>query len=217
MFKKGMNSFKYKFRDKPQLNTGQKFYKKINFGNKVGLFVFFFFVIFNNNLLFSQTQQFQKDNYILSEAENFLTIVVHIWGEVNRPGEFLVPDGTNVLELISKAGGPTIYSNLGNVILTRGNFESLQSSLSSVDSSSVNKAINNSRRSPELLEKKQVLKLNLKNYLEGDSKIPPLVLQPGDVVTVKRNMWYKWGSVIRVVSQIAMIVQAWYWYSRIEN
>ena len=217
MLKKSNNSFKYRLKYNPQPTKAQKFYKSLIFGRKVGLLVFFFFIIFYNNSLFSQVQKFQKDNYILNETENFLTIVVHIWGEVNRPGEFLVPDGTNVLELISKAGGPTIYSNLGNVVLTRGNFESLRMPLLSVDSSSIDSTPNNSRRFPELLEEKQVIKLNLKEYLEGDSEISPLVLQPGDVIRIKRNIWYKWGSVIRVVSQVAMVVQALYWYNRIGN
>ena len=47
-----------------------------------------------------------------------LKVVVHIWGEVRSPGEYTVPAGTNILELISKAGGPTEYANMGKVKLT---------------------------------------------------------------------------------------------------
>ena len=60
-----------------------------------------------------------KEEYFLDPATQKLSIEVHLWGEVTRPGVFRVPLGTNVLELISLAGGPTEYSNLSKVKLTR--------------------------------------------------------------------------------------------------
>lgn len=176
--------------------------------------VFLFLQLIISNSIFGQEQQFQKDNYMLGNKENLLTIVVHIWGEVNRPGEYIVPDGTNVLELISKAGGPTVYSNLSKIILTRGNFENIRNAYISDDSISVSNKI---QQLPKYMEKKEVIKINLKEYLESKSKLAPLILRPGDVINVKRNMWYKWQTVLRVVSQVAVFIQAWYWFSRINQ
>lgn len=48
-----------------------------------------------------------------------LLVPVSVWGEVQRPGAYNVPDGTNLVGLLSYAGGPTVYANLGQVKLTR--------------------------------------------------------------------------------------------------
>ena len=60
--------------------------------------------------------QIPKENYLIGEEQR-LEIIVHVWGEVRQPGEKRVPDGTNILEVISKAGGPTEFSNLSKVLL----------------------------------------------------------------------------------------------------
>lgn len=138
--------------------------------------------------------QSKKDRYIYSE-ENKLQIIVHIWGEVNRPGQYIVPDGTNVLELISLAGGPTEFSNLGNIRLTR--------------------EVMNSANSQNNIQK-EILKINLNNYLKKEYSIQIPVLQPGNVVKISKNNWFRYQTVIRLVSQAAIIVQALYFYSRIE-
>jgi hypothetical protein len=48
-----------------------------------------------------------------------LLVPVSIWGEVRTPGYYNVPDGSDVTRLISYAGGPTEFANLGTVRLTR--------------------------------------------------------------------------------------------------
>lgn|GEM_PF-1075574 len=48
-----------------------------------------------------------------------LLVPVSIWGEVKNPGYYNVPDGADVVRLISYAGGPTEFANLTNVELTR--------------------------------------------------------------------------------------------------
>ena len=58
----------------------------------------------------AQQQLIKKDQYQIGPDEKLL-IRVHIFGEVQKPGEYLVPDDTDLLELISKAGGPTEFSN----------------------------------------------------------------------------------------------------------
>jgi hypothetical protein len=114
-----------------------------------------------------------------------LQVTVHIWGEVLEPGEYYVPAGTNILELISKAGGPTEFANLGKVKITR-----------------------------ESGEPKRAFKVNLNRYLDKESYSPLPVLQKGDVVRVSRNAWSKWRTVIRVVADVAIIANVYYWLTR---
>ena len=61
-----------------------------------------------------QQPDFKKDNFYLGQNQQ-LEIEIHVWGEVNTPGVYRVPDGSTVLDVISKAGGPTQYAALGRV------------------------------------------------------------------------------------------------------
>ncbi len=48
-----------------------------------------------------------------------LLVPVSVWGEVENPGNYDVPDGTDAVGLISYAGGPTEFANLKRVKLVR--------------------------------------------------------------------------------------------------
>ncbi len=167
---------------------------------------FFYFILFFASC-FAQQEMSKKDQYILTPGQK-LQIVVHIWGEVNRPGQYLVPDGTNVLELISLAGGPTEFSKLSNVKLTR---ESIVSKTQQVE----NKEVKKDENIIKLVDKK-IIKINLKKYLERDQSESLPILKPGDVIKIKKNLWSRWQTLVRVVSQIAIVVQLMYFYSRID-
>jgi len=169
----------------------------------------------SGSLLHSQEKkdqqiQIPRENYLIGEEKN-LEIIVHVWGEVRNPGEKRVPDGTNILELISIAGGPTEYSNLSKVLLF-SNSES-QLSINRSSEGDPNPADWIARDREELREKGKA-EININKYLKnGKARELPRLL-PGDVVEVKRNVWHKWLTFIRVASQIAIIAQIWYWYNR---
>jgi len=167
----------------------------------VGSFLFFYF-LFYLSFCFAQQVTGKKDQYIVSEEQK-LQIAVHIWGEVNRPGQYIVQDGTNVLELISLAGGPTEYSKLSDIKLTR----------QYIDQATPQKYNNLNNRA---FVRKRLIKIDLKKYLEKETSQSIPILQPGDVIKINRNIWSKWQTAIRVVSQLAIVVQAIYFYSRIE-
>ena len=172
--------------------------------------IFLTFPIFAQENL-EQRSQVPKENYLIGEEKN-LEIIVHIWGEIRQPGEKRVPDGTNILELISKAGGPTEFSNLSKVTL----FSTQKSHLSHGEKA----ALDNSHdkfilKDLDELNQTGKAEININKYLDkGKAQYLPR-LMPGDVVHVKRNVWYKWQTFIRVASQVAIIAQVWYWYSRI--
>ncbi|MFH1212769.1 MAG: SLBB domain-containing protein [Candidatus Neomarinimicrobiota bacterium] len=53
--------------------------------------------------------------YIMSASSDAFLMTVKIWGEVTKPGLYDVPIGTDLVELISAAGGPTTRANLSRV------------------------------------------------------------------------------------------------------
>ena len=55
--------------------------------------------------------------YIGEEGE--LLIKVNIWGRVRQPGQYFVPSNTDLITLISVAGGPAEKSRLDNVRVVR--------------------------------------------------------------------------------------------------
>jgi hypothetical protein len=151
-----------------------------------------------------------KESYLIGEEKN-LDIIVHIWGEVKNPGEKRVPDGTNVLELISKAGGPTEYSSLSRVVLFSN--QSLHQGMT--EASQLDNSLEKFMRNDlEKLRQTGKVELDINKYLRhGQSRNLPR-LMPGDVVNVKRNTWYTWQTLVRVASQMAIVAQVWYWYNR---
>lgn len=149
----------------------------------------------------------QQNQYQIGPDQRLL-ITVHIFGEVKNPGEYLVPDNTNVLELISKAGGPTEFSDLGKVKITRG-------LLDVAEVKNILKQRSQSGSNDRIYYKKQVIKVNLKKLLDKENFHQALpTLQPGDVVRVGRNKMFAWRTVITVISQLAIVAQVWYWYNR---
>lgn len=157
------------------------------------------------------SMQNPKDDYLIGEEQR-LEIIVHVWGEVRLTGEKRVPDGTNILELISKAGGPTEYSDLSKILLFREKSVPLSVEEKAKLENLPDKYI---RQDFDDLYKTGKTEIDIKKYLDNGATrfLPRLV--PGDVVHVKRNVWFKWQTFIRVASQMAIIAQVWYWYSRI--
>ena len=131
----------------------------------------------------------EGDRYLVGQ-ERRLEILVHVMGEVRNPGEFRVPDTTNILELISRAGGPTELAKFSAVRLTH----------------------------VEGKAEPRVQVLNLDAFLTASaatastSSLPPLM--PGDVVVVPRNAMSKWRSVATILRDISVVATAYFLYVR---
>lgn len=157
---------------------------------RLNLFFLYFVVLLMT--CFAQQERRMQNQYMLTEEQRLkLQIVVHVWGEVHQPGQYVVPDGTNVLELISMAGGPSSHSNLGNVRLTR---------------EETYKANNG-----KLYKRKVIYKVDMDKYLNQKRLELIHTLKPGDVVQVKRNSWFRFETFLRIVTQIAIIIQGLYY------
>jgi len=127
-------------------------------------------------------------------------MMVHVLGEVQKPGEYRVADHTDVLELIAKAGGPTEYANLSWVKIRR------------VMPVQLSATRNVTRLSPSAT----VLDVNLEDAWKkkGDASQPPRLV-PGDVVVVSRNSWFGYKRFATVVRDVAVVASAYFLYLRV--
>ncbi len=105
-----------------------------------------------------------------------LMVSVNIWGQVVSPGKYKVPDGTDVVSLISYAGGPTEFASLGNVRLSR-----------------------------LLPSGGENIKVQVEEYLDEPAPGVVPVLKPGDTVYVPKNKKYAWKAFVEMAAQIAII------------
>ena len=109
-----------------------------------------------------------------------LKIKTYIWGQVRKPGLYIVPDNTDLLTLISSAGGPTENAKLSKVRIVRASAEG-----------------------------EKIIWVDLKKYVEsGDEKLIPM-LQPGDTVLVSGSTYYAFTKAVAWISQIAVILSVY--------
>jgi hypothetical protein len=123
----------------------------------------------------------EGNQYYLGQA-NELLIRVNVWGRVLRPGQYYVPATTDLITLISAAGGPIERSRLTDVRVVRG--------------SKTNES--------------EVFVVDLKKYLKtGDKRLIP-DLKPEDTVIVSGSTWQLVVDILSVGGSVALIATA-YW------
>ncbi len=159
--------------------------------------------LFVTILLVGQLHAQEKEKYLFG-TEQQLEMIVHVFGEVRKPGEYRVPNDTNILELISKAGGPTQYSKLSKTRLTHVNYDFFNSK-NGLSSESDGKG---------KLKPKRIATISLEKYLNGERAVSLPVLQPGDVVFVPRNNWFRWRNVVSVARDLSVIASVYFIYLR---
>ena len=136
------------------------------------------FVLFVLAPINTHAQVNLTDYYAPGEQEKELLIIVHIWGEVHKPGKYIVRDGTNLIDLISEAGGPTRFGKMETVLIAH--------------KGDVGQHID---------------VYDMKKYIEKEKLLIP-VLMPGDVVLVKRNTWGRFLDIGQVTSVFAVILNS---------
>ena len=132
--------------------------------------------------------------YILGDRDEIL-MNVNVWGYVLKPGQYLVPRHTDLITLISFAGGPREGANLGEVKIIR---ESTA-------------ALTNGNATNGHEKKIPILTVNMNDHIEkGKSGALP-VLKSGDTVIIaesggnKFQKFLGFNSVFGVVATIASI------------
>ncbi|MCF7792591.1 MAG: SLBB domain-containing protein [Candidatus Cloacimonetes bacterium] len=114
------------------------------------------------------------------EGTELLKIKTYIWGQVRKPGLYIVPDDTDLLTLISSAGGPTENANLTKIRIIR-----------SVEG------------------EEKVMWVDLQEYIDnGDYNLIPK-LQPGDTVIISGSAYYAFTKAVAWISQIAVILSVY--------
>ena len=106
----------------------------------------------------SKQSSLSRPGYFFYAKPFEVTMTVNLWGEVPQQGVYIIPTNTDIIQLISFAGGPKDRSNLEEVLLYRS--------------------------SPKKDQKTRLLlKINVRDILEGRSPVFPLM--PGDMVVIK--------------------------------
>jgi len=117
--------------------------------------------------------------YIGSEDE--LLIKVNIWGFVQKPGQYLVPSDTDLISLISYAGGPKEEAKIKSVKVVRNRGKG-----------------------------QKVFYVNIKKYLEtGDETLIPQ-LMPGDTIIVSGSTFHWISKFFDFTAKLAVLVNIYY-------
>jgi polysaccharide export outer membrane protein len=113
-------------------------------------------------------------------TEDELQFNVHVWGQVNKPGLYAVPDGTDLVSLISLAGGPTDDAKLSHVVVVRA-------------AGSTGGSVT----------------VDLRSYVKSGNRGEIPVLGPGDTVVVPAKFSYslfRFSGILSVAALIANVI-----------
>lgn len=164
----------------------------------------------------SNTQSKQRASlYYLGERDELL-IKVNIWGFVLKPGQYLVPTDTDLISLISFAGGPVEEAKLKKVKVIR-NTALLSAHYSNSDTQFAmnGKALipvpitRNDQLPPE--DVKKVIEVDVEKYLEtGDESLVP-DLMPGDTIVLEGSAFHFISKVFEFASKVAVVAQVYWW------
>lgn len=107
-----------------------------------------------------------------------LTMQVNVWGMVNHPGRYEISITTDLLQLISLAGGPAPDADIDAVKITR--FLKTESGIT---------------RGEYTVDLSDLYRVNESS----------LVLQPGDTITMDRTSWVAIRDIVGIVTSVAVI------------
>ena len=134
--------------------------------------------------------------YFLGKEDEVL-IQVNILGYVQKPGQYFIPRYTNLLALISSAGGVQKGASLSNVQIMRAV-----------------KPGQGANGSDSLGAKHDIIMVNLNKYFEtGQTRNVP-ILEAGDSVIIKQSSGEKWrnifgfNSIVTVLSVTSTLIIA---------
>lgn len=132
-----------------------------------------------------QEEKFPRGAQYYLGTDDQLLIKVNVWGFVAKPGQYLIPAGTDLVSLISFAGGPREGAKLNNIKLIRM------------------PAKND--------DNQKVFKIDVDKFLKtGDSSIIPN-LKPDDTIVVSGSKWYHVSKYLEFITKLAMLIQVYSW------
>lgn len=129
----------------------------------------------------TQGPQTSQASYYYVAKPGELTMQVNLWGDVLKPGRYEVPITTDLIQLISLAGGPTRDANLSEVQISRFS------------------------RSSAGIQKYQA-KINLADFFKTEEA--KLALQAGDAIFIDYETRLNIRDAITIISTAALITIA---------
>lgn len=144
----------------------------------------------------------RASQYYLGNKDEIL-MNVNIWGFVSKPGQYLVPRHTNLIALMSFAGGPIEGADLKTVRIIR-----------QIDQLAMANGLNGNS------DGSLIVSVNVKQYLEtGKADLIPL-LQAGDTILINPTFGNKvqkflgFGSLFGIIAagaSLALILERIAW------
>ena len=129
--------------------------------------------------------------YIYSGAtgrDDQLKIYTYIWGQVRSPGLYLVPDNTDLLTLISLAGGPNENAKMTKIRIVRSTSTG-----------------------------EEIIWVDLKEYVETANKDLIPIMRPGDTVIVAGSTFYAFERVTSFLSNVVIVLSVYNTITNITN
>jgi len=116
-------------------------------------------------------------NYSIAKPGE-LTMQINVWGMIRNPGRYEVSIATDLVQLVSYAGGPVEDAKLDEVKITR-----------------FIKTENGVSRAQFLVNLEDLYRVNESS----------LVLQPGDTIFLDRTNWSSIRDVLSIVTTVAVL------------
>lgn len=135
--------------------------------------------------------------YHLGDKDQIL-MTVNVWGYVQKPGQYVVPRNTDLISLISFAGGPIDGADLAKVSIIRGGEQSL--------------AYNGHDATNGRSQKVPIIEANVKESLKTGEIWNIPILQAGDTVLIPQSRGHKikgffgLNSMFSVIAAFASVV-----------
>jgi polysaccharide biosynthesis/export protein len=124
-------------------------------------------------------EQGRAAQYFLGSQDQVL-MAVNIWGFVNKPGQYMVPYETDLISLLSYAGGPREEAKIHKIRLVRSK-----------------------------ADKPQVIEIDVKKFLSSGKASDIPVLRPGDTVVVFGTSFHFINKFFDFTVRLAALVQVW--------
>lgn len=136
--------------------------------------------------------QTRAAQYHLGDKDQIL-MNVNIWGYVQRPGQYVVPRNTDLVSLISFAGGPRDGANMSKVNIVRAG---------QLDQVALNGHGTNGNNGHSRVP---ILSVDVNKHLKTGqvSRIP--VLKAGDTILIPQTFGSKFQSIIGLSSLVSFI------------
>ncbi|MCG8607547.1 SLBB domain-containing protein [bacterium] len=131
----------------------------------------------------------RASQYFLGDKDEIL-IQVNVWGYVQKPGQYLVPRHTDLISLISFAGGPREGANLGEIRIIREEQDRIG---------------DNGKNGHNGGNQGELLKIDVKSYLEAGGKGSVPILKAGDTVLIGQTFGNKFSNFLGVTSIVGLM------------